>query len=416
MDNAHLTKYTPDKQGQYYVLDTTISPTMTATVDAMTGRQGDTLRKVPIAFVDDSQPHDLTNSSVELRVQDAAGVVKISDNVVNYVSRTGGLITFGIPAKFYTNPGEVQHAYFVITDKDGQGNATSTSTVNVDFSVVEDGIEVTAADTHIYISSVDRMLETTKDRIQAVKLMGDNAESQIRGYQDMLQSHELPTRQGDNDWTGTNSFKSITTDKLTAPELDSLSAALVTVQTTANAGSIAATSTASVVSGVTSSGAVLSTSVGSAVTSMSTALSTATASVSTAIAQLSDTQSSVMSSVSGDVDALSNKVETIESQVDHIGNAGTETPDYSYSLSALSSAVSSVGVKAGSASDNAETAIIAANGASQQVASLSSAVNNLKFEADRASDDLSYYDLTSMSTAIAILQSTIKSAQSAGKL
>ena len=124
-------------QGKYYIIDTTIDPTMTATVAAMNGRQGDTMRSVPLAIVDDNQPHDCTGSDVELRAQDAAGVVKISDIVINWVSRSGGLLIFGIPAAFYQHPGEYQHAYFVITDKDSEGKTTSTSTVNVDFYVAE---------------------------------------------------------------------------------------------------------------------------------------------------------------------------------------------------------------------------------------------------------------------------------------
>jgi len=180
MDNAHLTAYDPDQQGQYYVIDTTIDPSQTANIPAMNGRQGDTMRRVSLAIVDDDQPHDMTNSTIELRGQDASGVVKISDVVLNWVSREGGLLIFGIPAPFYKNVGQYQHAYFVISDKDSQGNTTSTSTININFFVTENGIDVSDVDSTIYISSVDRMLQTAKDRIEAVKIAGENASAIVK--------------------------------------------------------------------------------------------------------------------------------------------------------------------------------------------------------------------------------------------
>ncbi|WP_242362056.1 BppU family phage baseplate upper protein [Limosilactobacillus antri] len=143
MDNQHLSKYTPDRQGQYYVLDTTVDPNTTAQIPAMNGRVGDKMRRVMIAFVDDGNPHDLTNETIELRCQDAAGKVHSANKVINNSSPTGGLITFGVPADFYENAGEVQHAYFVLTGKDAAGDDQQVSTVNIDFTVVESGIDMT---------------------------------------------------------------------------------------------------------------------------------------------------------------------------------------------------------------------------------------------------------------------------------
>ena len=265
MDNSHLTKYNPDRQGQYYILDTTIDPDQTATIAAMNGRQGDTMMSVPLAIVDDNQPHDCTNATVELRAQDAAGVVKVSDIVLNWVSRSGGLLIFGIPAAFYQHPGEYQHAYFVITDKDSEGKATSTSTVNIDFYVAENGIEITAADSNIFISSVDRMLETAKSRVEAVQLMGENAEATMRGYQDAIKAGDFPTKAADNEWTGANSFKALSAESLSAPALDSLSASVTTAQTTATSGSLAAGKAQADVDQVQSSVSSLATSTGSAI-------------------------------------------------------------------------------------------------------------------------------------------------------
>lgn len=412
MDNAHLTKYNPDRQGQYYILDTTIDPTMTAVVPAMNGRQGDTLRKIQIAFVDDDQPHDLTNATIELRGQDNAGIVKISDDVENLVSATGGLLTFGIPAAFYQHAGEYQHAYFVITDKDENGKATSTSTVNVDFEVVESGIEVTAADNHIFISSVDRMLEDAKDRINAVKLMGENAEATVKGYQDMVKAGDFPTKSGDNDWTGTNHFTTATIDKLNNSQIDTLSADLVTAQTTANSASIAATSAQSDINSVSSTVASLTTSTTSAVTAISNKEDDAESSTAKAVTSLS----SAVSSIDADTTDIYTSTDSMSTAISSLANNQSDVPDYSFSLGSLSTAVSNTTAKVNTMSDEVVAASGRASYASQGVNSLSSAIYQLQFEADSASNELSAYNLTSMSTAIAILQSTIKSAQSAGKL
>lgn len=332
MDNAHLTKYTPDRQGPYYILDTTIDPDQTATIAAMNGRQGDTMRSVPLAIVDDSQPHDCTNADVELRAQDAAGVVKISDIVVNWVSRSGGLLIFGIPAAFYQHPGEYQHAYFVITDKDSNGSTTSTSTVNVDFTVAENGVEITAADSHIFISSVDRLLETAKSRVEAVQLMGENAEATMRGYQDAIKAGDFPTKAADNEWTGTNSFKALTADKLTAPVLDSMADSLTTAQTTANAGSLAAGKAQADVDQVQSSVSSLATSTISAIESLKSA-STATSSSTTAeISSLS----SAVSSVDADTKDIYDSLSSQSSQISDLAD-GT---DYGESMSSMSKTIS----------------------------------------------------------------------------
>lgn len=332
MDNSHLTKYTPDRQGPYYILDTTIDPEQTATIAAMSGRQGDTMRRVPLAIVDDSQPHDCTGADVELRAQDSAGVVKISDVVLNWKSRSGGLLIFGIPAAFYQHPGEYQHAYFVITDKDSNGNTTSTSTVNVDFYVAENGIEVTASDSRIFISSVDRLLETAKNRVEAVQLMGENAEATMKGYQDAIKAGDFPTKAADNEWTGANSFKALTVDKLTAPVLDSLSASVTTAQTTANSGSLAAGKAQADVDQVQSSVSSLATSTGSAVESLASASTATSSSTTAAISSLSIAVSSV------DVD-MTDIHDSLNSQSSQISELADDT-DYSESMSSMSKSIS----------------------------------------------------------------------------
>lgn len=343
MDNAHLTKYTPSMQGKYYIIDTTIDPDQTATIAAMNGRQGDTMRRVPLAIVDDNQPHDCTGSDVELRAQDAAGVVKISDIVIDWVSRSGGLLVFGIPAAFYQHPGEYQHAYFVINDKDSNGNTTSTSTVNVDFTVAENGIEITAADSHIFISSVDRLLETAKNRVEAVQLMGENAEATMKGYQDAIKAGDFPTKAADNEWTGTNSFKALTADTLTAPVLDSLSASVTTAQTTANSGSLAAGKAQADVDQVQSSVSNLATSTGSEIESLASASSSAVESLASASMATSSSTTAVIASLSSAVSSVDADMtdihDSLNSQSSQISELADDT-DYSESMSSMSKSIS----------------------------------------------------------------------------
>lgn len=365
-DNAHLTKYEPDKQGQYYILDTTIDPNQTATVDAANGRQGDTMRRVPIAFVDDDQPHDLTNSTVELRAQDAAGVVKISDIVLNWVSRTGGLIVFGIPEQFYKNPGEYQHAYFVISDKDDTGHTTSTSTVNVDFSVDENGIEVSDVDTGIYISSVDRLLNQAKSRIEAVKLAGSNAEAIVQGYEKLIQSNAFPTADGNNTFTGSNSFADITVDSLNNKQLSDVSNAVVTAQTTANSASLQAASNSTQISNNTDSIVANSTAISSADNRLTSA-ETSIAAVSSAVKSTDNKLASLASSVdnidtggSGNTDVTSsiahvnNSLISLSTKVDTLSTAVSNIPDVTTSINAVSAIASQASYNANVANNNVD--------------------------------------------------------------
>lgn len=161
MDNqsSRMKLYKPQMvANKYYQLDTTTQPDTSAIVPALNGRQGDNLREVAIAFVDDGEPHDLTNTSIQLRVLDSSGVVKVSDKVINLVDPTGGLVIFGVPAQIYEAPGDVQRAYFVLQDKNLNGEDQTISTVNVFFSVIENGIDISKKQSSIYISALDKVL------------------------------------------------------------------------------------------------------------------------------------------------------------------------------------------------------------------------------------------------------------------
>ena len=385
-DNAHLTKYEPDKQGQYYILDTTIDPNQTATVDAMNGRQGDTMRRVPIAFVDDDQPHDLTNSTIELRGQDAAGVVKISDVVLNWVSRTGGLIVFGIPEQFYKNAGEYQHAYFVISDKDDAGNTTSTSTVNVDFYVDENGIEVSDVDTGIYISSVDRLLSQAKSRIEAVKLAGSNAEAIVQGYEKLIQSNAFPTADGNNNFTGSNSFTTVNIETLNNKQLSEVSNAVVTAQTTANSASLQAVSNSTLISNnseAISSAANRLTSAETSIASVSSAVKSTDnklASLASSVENI-DTSGSSNTDVTSSLAHVNNSLISLSTEIDTLSTAVSNIPNYSTSINAISA--------------TASQALATANTAQQNDNNLSAAVSNVQ-------DDVTNISNTSYATSVNI--------------
>lgn len=160
-----MQRYTPAKLAdQYYILDTTTSPTKVAVIDVMNGRQGDNMRAVPLAFTADNTPVDLTSTKIVLKVLDHAGVVKVTDTVLNPVDLAGGLVVFGLPATFYENVGEVERAYFTLSKTDPvTGVEQVISTVNVTFTVLENGIDVSKQQSTIYISSLDRILNSTEN-------------------------------------------------------------------------------------------------------------------------------------------------------------------------------------------------------------------------------------------------------------
>lgn len=357
MDNAHLSAYDADTQGQYYVVDTTVDPSTTANIKALNGRQGDTMRRVAIAVVDDDQPHDLTNSKIELRGQDSAGVVKISDIVLNMVSPAGGLLIFGVPAAFYQHAGQYQHAYFVITDKDADGNTTSTSTVNVNFTVLENGIEVSNVDSTIYISSVDRLLSQAKSRVEAVKIMGDNAEATIKGYQDMIQSNAFPTKKADNEWTGTNSFTTVNIDSLNNKQLSDVSNAVTTAQTTANSASLQAVSNSAQISNnseAISSADVRLTSAETSIASVSSAVKSTDTKLASLVSSVDniDTGGSGNTDVTSSIAHVNNSLISLSTKVDTLSTAVSSIPDYSTSINAISATASQALATANTAQQN----------------------------------------------------------------
>ena len=342
MDNQHLTHYTPDKMADtYYILDTTVPPTRTADVDAMNGRQGDDMRAIPIAFTDDGQPHDLTNTSITLKVLDAEGVVKVSDKVIRMVDATGGLVLFGVPARVYQSIGQVQRAYFVLKDKTAEGDNQVISTVNVSFYVMENGIDITKQDNTTYISKIDGLLDKTDS---------------------------LVTMAGDNKFTGANSFKSIHVDSLTAPTLDSLKSSVASASDgiTSAAASVSSLSTA-----VTSSVTSLTESLSGVSSSVDTLTSTASAN-SSAVSSLSSVVADLPTSSAGNTYG-----DTIASLQSTIADLSETVDDQGSSLDAASTAASQ-------ASSAAFAAQQTATSASAQVYQVSMAASNAYYAASSA--------------------------------
>lgn len=342
MDNQHLQHYTPDKMADtYYILDTTIPPTRTADVDAMNGRQGDDMRAIPIGFTDNGQPHDLTNTSITLKVLDASGVVKVSDKILRMVDATGGLVLFGVPAKVYQSIGQVQRAYFVLKDKTAEGDSQVISTVNVSFYVMENGIDLTQADNTTYISKLDSLLGKTDS---------------------------LVTINGDNTFTGSNSFKSIHVDSLTSPALDYLTS-----------------SVASVADGVTSAAAnitSLATATSSSVTSLTESLSGVTSSVD-ALSTTASANASSLSSLSSVVADLPTS-SAGNNYSDMISNLQSTISDLSETVDDQAGSIEAASTAASNASSAAYQAQQTATSASAQVYQVSMAASNASYAADSA--------------------------------
>lgn len=360
MDNQHLQHYTPDKMADtYYILDTTVPPTRTADVEAMNGRQGDDMRAIPIAFTDNGQPHDLTNTSITLKVLDAEGVVKVSDKVIRMVDATGGLVLFGVPAKVYQSIGQVQRAYFVLKDKTAEGDNQTISTVNVSFYVMENGIDLTQQDDTTYVSKLDGLLDKTDS---------------------------LVTINGDNTFTGSNSFKSIHVDSLSAPAIDSLtssvasasdglSSAAANIISLATATSSGITSLTESLSGVTSSVDALSTTASANASSLSS-LSSVVADLPTSSAGNSygDTIASLQSTIADLSETVDDQGSSLDAASNAASTASSVAAQASYQASQASNAVWTASSMASQAMDSANNALNRANAASDSVTSLVTAL------------------------------------------
>lgn len=281
MDNQNksMVHYKPDLMAsKYYILDTTIGYDHTADVEAMNGRQGDNMRSVPIAFTDDGQPHDLTDTKITLKVLDASGVVKVSDKIVNLVDPKAGLVIFGVPDQVYEAVGQVQRAYFVLEDKMLDGTKQTISTVNVSFRVLENGIDITKAQSTIYISALDRVISGTEP---------------------------IVTTSGNNHLTGQNIIDNLTIKNLVNDEVEQIKTSLSAASSDITANSQAIVSNSTAISSLNSDANSAQTAI-STVSNKVEAQSSSVANLSSVVSNLSDS----LDETNDDVTSLSNAVKS----------------------------------------------------------------------------------------------------------
>ena len=327
-----MQRYTPKLVANtYYELDTTTLPNKTAVINAANGRADDDMRAVPIAFVDDGQPHDLTNTTIELRVRDASGVVKVSDKILNLMEPTSGLVIFGIPKAFYEAPGEIQQGYFVLKDKTLTGDDQQISTINVVFTALQ-SIDITNQQSTVYISALNRVIGSANNVI---------------------------TADGDNHFTGSNVIDRVTIKNLVNSEVESLKNEMPTVSDVASNAVVSASTNATSISSLSaavSDAQNAATNAGNSafsnansISAMSTSLDTVSTSLSAIknnLTSLSETvdaiptstsakdYSSDISSVADDVTDAQNAVSSLSKEVYKVSNT--------YSLASYQIAVNSV--------------------------------------------------------------------------
>ncbi|WP_251575291.1 BppU family phage baseplate upper protein [Limosilactobacillus agrestimuris] len=290
-----MQRYTPKLvANMYYELDTTTLPNKTAVINAANGRADDDMRAVPIAFVDDGQPHDLTNTTIELRVRDASGVVKVSDKILNLMEPTSGLVIFGIPKAFYEAPGEIQQGYFVLKDKTLTGDDQQISTINVVFTAMQ-SIDITNQQSTVYISALNRVIGSANNVI---------------------------TADGDNHFTGSNVIDRVTIKNLVNSEVESLKAEMPTVSDVASNAVVSASTNATSISSLS---AAVSDAQNAATNAGNSAFSNANS-----ISAMSTSLDTVSTSLS----AIKNNLTSLSETVDAIPTLGS-TKDYSSDISSV---------------------------------------------------------------------------------
>lgn len=350
--DTKMQRYTPAKLAdQYYILDTTTSPAKVAVIDAMNGRQGDNMRAVPLAFVSDSIPVDLTSTKITLKVLDHAGVVKATDTVINPVDLTGGIIVFGLPATFYQNVGEVERAYFTLSKTDPvSGVEQVISTVNVTFTVLEDGIDVSKQQSTIYISSLDRILNATEN---------------------------IATTTSQNTFTVPQSFSTlvastVSASSISSPTLSAMSKSTATVSDSVSSLASETNSNKSSLSAVSSAVQTLSSSLKSLTTQSSASSAVSDSDDYVALSTSVSANSVTTSSVVARVDGLDNELASMPSsfvKIDDFTTLSNTVATFATDNGALSLAQSAM--------DKANSVSSAASSNAEDISSMSSAVTSI---------------------------------------
>lgn len=347
-----MQRYTPSKLAdQYYILDTTTSPTKVAVLDVMNGRQGDNMRAVPLAFTADGIPVDLTSTKITLKVLDHAGVVKVADTVLSPVDLTGGLVVFGLPAKFYENVGEVERAYFTLSKTDPVSSIEQViSTVNVTFTVLENGIDVSKQQSTIYISSLDRILNSTEN---------------------------IATTTSQNSFTVPQQFTNVTASTVSAssissPTLSAMSNSTVSVSDSVTSLASQTNSNTSSIAAVSSTVQTLTSSLKSLTASSSASSATSSTDQYVALSTSVSANSVTTSSVVARIDGLDNELASMPSSFVNVDDFNT-----------LSNTVATLATDNGalslaqSAMDKANSVSSAASSNAEDITSMSSAVTSI---------------------------------------
>ena len=203
----------------YTQVDTTFNGDVAVKIDELSGRQGDNMRLVYLQLVQTSSgvttPWNLSNRGVELGGKDYQGRVKLT-NTATVTNAAKGLIILSVPSAFYQTVGDYQSAYLRIV----QGS-TVVSTVNVAFSVYQDGLALTSGESVTYISQISQLVaqanalvDPLKTKIESTSSAADAVSTAVKAYQNEIASTGVAKVGSNNTFTGNQMFDQITANSI----------------------------------------------------------------------------------------------------------------------------------------------------------------------------------------------------------
>lgn len=177
----------------YTQVDTTFNGDVAVKIDELSGRQGDNMRPVYLQLVQTSggvtTPWNLSNRSVELGGKDYQGRVKLT-NTATVTNAAKGMILLSVPGAFYQTVGDYQSAYLRIM----QGS-TVVSTINVAFTVYQDGLAMTTGDSVTYIGQISQLIaqanalvDPLNTKIKSASSAADAVSTAVKAYQNEVAS------------------------------------------------------------------------------------------------------------------------------------------------------------------------------------------------------------------------------------
>lgn len=198
----------------YTQVDTTFNGDVAVKIDELSGRQGDNMRPVYLQLVQTSggvtTPWNLSNRSVELGGKDYQGRVKLT-NTATVTNAAKGMILLSVPGAFYQTVGDYQSAYLRIM----QGS-TVVSTINVAFTVYQDGLAMTTGDSVTYIGQISQLIaqanalvDPLTTKINSASSAADAVSTAVKAYQTQVESTGVAKTGTNNTFTGTQTFDQI---------------------------------------------------------------------------------------------------------------------------------------------------------------------------------------------------------------